>query len=339
MVMSVDKRFELIKRNTSEIVREEELKRLLKENKEIVIYHGFEPSGEGLHIGTMIGVNKHIDFQKAGLKLKLLCADLHAFLNKKGSLAKVAHIAELYKAGFEALGVNMKKAEYVLGSDFQLGHEYMLDVLQLSLKIRILRAKRAMSVISRDERDPLVANMFYPLMQAIDIKHLKADIAFGDMPQRKIHMLARENLKDLDYKTPVIIHHNDMVGLTGGKMSASIFNSRIMIDEEPDLIKKKINNAFCPAKQIKNNPILQICEYIIFHRENKLQIKRKKEHGGNISYDKYDDLEKDYLKGKLHPADLKTAVAESLIKILEPVRKFMNKKKIKDLKKLIKGMD
>ena len=105
---------ELIKRNTEEIVTEAELKKLLIEKKNPVVYHGFEPSGEGLHIGTMIGVNKHIDFQKVGLKLKLLCADLHAFLNKKGSLAKIEHIAELYKEGFAALGVDMKKADYVL---------------------------------------------------------------------------------------------------------------------------------------------------------------------------------------------------------------------------------
>jgi len=337
--MSIEERFKLIKRNTQEIVQEDELMDLLKKNRNIVIYHGFEPSGEGLHIGTMIGVNKHIDFQKAGLKLKLLCADLHAFLNKKGSLAKINRIAELYKYGFEALGVDMKKAEYVLGSDFQLGHEYFLDILRLSLKVRALRAKRAMAVIAREEEDPHVAQILYPLMQAMDIKHLKADIAFGDMPQRKIHMLARENLPDLEYKAPIAIHHNDMVGLTGGKMSSSIPNSRIMIDEDPESIRKKINKAFCPEKQVEDNPILQICRYIIFHRKNKLDIKRPEKFGGNVSYDSYEDLEKDYAEGDLHPMDLKQAVGESLIDLLEPVRKFMSQKRIIELKKLIKDMD
>jgi len=339
MVLSVEERFELIKRNTSEIVQEEELKDLLAGKKEIVIYHGFEPSGEGLHIGTMIGVNKHIDFQKAGLKLRLLCADLHAYLNKKGSLAKIAYIAELYKSGFEALGVDMKKADYILGSEFQLGHEFVLDVLRLSLKIRMLRAKRSMSVIARDEDDPHVANVIYPLMQAADIKHLGADIAFGDMPQRKIHMLARENLPSMDYKAPIAIHHDDMVGLTGGKMSSSIPNSRIMIDEEPEEINKKINKAFCPEGEVKGNPILEICKYIIFHRKDKLEINRPDKFGGNVVYKNYEDLEKDFEKKDLHPMDLKSAVAKSLVEILEPVRKFMSKKKIVDLKKLIKGMD
>lgn len=336
--LNIKERLELIKRNTAEIIGEEELKKLLKEKKKIAVYHGFEPSGEGLHIGTIIGINKHIDFQKAGLKLKILCADLHAYLNKKGSLSKVKHIAELYKEGFAALGVDMKKADYVLGSDFQLGHDYFLDVLKLSLKVREFRAKRSMSIIAREEKDPPVAQLIYPLMQTIDAKYLKTDIVFGDMPQRKIHMLMRENLTDLSYKSPIVIHHYDMVGLTGGKMSASIPNSRIMIDESPDSIRKKIKNAFCPEKQIKDNPILQICQFIIFSRQESLEIKRDKKYGGDLKFKNYNDLEKAYEKG-LHPLDLKNAVAENLIKILEPARKHMSKKKIFELKKLIKSMD
>ncbi|MFA4953256.1 MAG: tyrosine--tRNA ligase [Candidatus Pacearchaeota archaeon] len=336
--MGVGKRLELIKRNVEEIIGEEELRKLLKEKKEIVVYHGFEPSGTGLHIGTMIGINKHIDFQKAGLKLKLLCADLHAFLNKKGSLAKIEHIAELYKEGFSALGVDMKKADYILGSDFQLGHEYFLDVLQMSLKISGSRANRAMSIIAREEKDPTVSNMIYPLMQVMDVKYLKADIAFGDMPQRKIHMLARENLPSLEWKAPIAIHHEDMVGLTGGKMSSSIPNSRIMIDEEPEEIRKKIKNAFCPERQIKENPILQICQYIIFPRRGRLEIDRDKKYGGDLTFKNYSELEKAYEKG-LHPLDLKNAVAESLIEILEPVRKHFSKKNIVELKKMIKNME
>jgi len=336
--MDINERFELIKRNTLEIVQEEELKDLLKKRKNPVVYHGFEPSGSGLHIGTMIGINKHIDFQKAGLKLKLLCADLHAYLNKKGSLAKVEHIAELYKEGFAALGVDMKKADYVLGSDFQLGHEYILDVLEMSLRVSGLRANRAMSIIAREDKDPVVANMIYPLMQASDIKHLVADIAFGDMPQRKIHMLARENLPKLNYKTPIAIHHEDMVGLTGGKMSSSIPNSRIMIDEEPEIIRKKIEKAFCPSNQIKDNPILQICKFIIFPRENKLHIVGLQEEDTR-TFKSYEELETEYSGGYVWPSDLKKAVAESLVRILEPVRKHMNQPKIKELKKLIQEMD
>lgn len=336
--LSVDERMKLIKRNTVEIVGEEELKKALDAGEKFSIYHGFEPSGEGLHIGAMIAGEKHIDFQNAGLKLKLLCADLHAYLNRKGSLEKIRLIAELYKEGFEALGVDMKKAEYVLGSDFQLRGEYFLDVMKLSLKVSSQRANRAMSIIAREDDNPPVAQMIYPLMQTLDLKYLNSDAAFGDMPQRKIHMLMRENLPELGYKSPVAIHHEDMIGLTGGKMSSSIPNSRILIDEEPDSIRKKIKGAFCPEKQIKDNPILQICKFIIFPREEKLSIKRSEKFGGNLEFNSYEGLEKSFGGGELHPLDLKNSVAETLVKVLEPVRKHMIQERILKLRKKIKEM-
>jgi len=328
----------LIKRNVTEIVGEAELKKLLKENKKITVYHGFEPSGEGIHVGYIIGLNKHIDFQKAGLRLKILFADLHSFLNEKGSLSKIEHLADLYKEYMLAWGLDAKKTEFIPGTDFQLGHEYFLDVLKLSLMIRMARAKRSMSIIGRGEADPHVAQVLYPLMQAADAKHLNADIAFGDMAQRKVHMIMRETLPKLNYKAPIAIHHEDMVGLTGGKMSSSVPGSLIMLDESPENIKKKIMKAFCPMKKIKDNPILQICQYVIFIKQGKMKIKRDKKHGGGIAFNNYKELEKAYQKG-LHPLDLKNAVAENLIKILEPVRKHMSKKRILELKKLINGLD
>jgi len=29
-------------------------------------------------------------------------------------------------------------------------------------------------------------------------------------------------------------------------------------------VKKKMSKAFCPEKQIKGNPVLDICKYVIF---------------------------------------------------------------------------
>ncbi len=42
--------------------------------------------------------------------------------------------------------------------------------------------------------------------------------------------------------------------------------------------------------------------------------------GGNVSYDSFESLGSDFSQKKLHPADLKQAVGESLVKIVSPVR-------------------
>ena len=319
--MEFEKRLELVRRNVSEIVTEQELEKLLEEKKQPIVYHGFEPSGELFHIGYLIGINKHLDFQKAGLKLKILLADFHAFLNEKGSLDDIKKTAKKYALGFEALGVDIKKADILLGSSFQLKPEYFSDMMKLSLKVRMLRAKRSMTLIGREEEDPHISQFLYPIMQALDMKALGVDIAFGDFAQRKMHMLAREELPALGFKAPIAVHHEFMQGLQGGKMSSSIPKSSITINESPESIRKKLGEAFCPAKQIKDNPVLQICKFVIFSRKSSFKVERDKKFGGDVSYKNYEQLEKDFASGKLHPLDLKKAVSASLEKILAPVRK------------------
>lgn len=322
---------ELVSRGVVEVLTQEELETLLKE-KSPVVYHGYEPSGTGIHVGYLIAVNKLIDFQKAGLKVVTLFADLHAWLNEKGSLERAARVAELYNASFEALGLDTRKSKYVLGSTFQLEEGYTKDLLKLSLKVRLKRARRAMDVIGRDEENPHVAQTLYPLMQALDMKALKVDIAFGDMAQRKIHVLAREELPALGYKSPVCIHHAVVSGLTGGKMSSSIPESSIMVDESPASIKRKVVAAFCPAKKVDKNPVLELCEHAVLPRVGKLKVERPAKYGGDVEFTSYPELSKAFASGKLHPQDLKAAVSAALIDILEPARKHLSKPKFKKIR-------
>lgn len=330
--MDITTRLNLIKRNTTEILTGEELRKLLLEKPKPVVYHGFEPSGSGIiHIGYVIGVNKLIDFQRAGLKVVTLFADLHAWLNEKGSLEKIEKTAKLYNLCFQALGLDTRKSRGVLGSSFQLEGEYVKDILKLSLRIRLARARRAMDVIGRGEENPHVAQLLYPLMQTVDIKHLGANIAFGDMAQRKIHMLAREELPNLGYTSPVCIHHVDMAGLRGEKMSSSKPDSLISINEKPEDIKKKINNAFCPPREMgETNPVFSIARYIIFPKVKSFLVERPKKFGGDVEFFYVKELETAYKKG-LHPQDLKNAVSKHLSDILEPARKYLSKHKTKEL--------
>jgi tyrosyl-tRNA synthetase len=73
-------KLELIKRNTAEILVEEELKELLKKKKEISVYWGTMPTGS-ISIAYFFPMLKIADFLNAGLKVKILIADLHAALD------------------------------------------------------------------------------------------------------------------------------------------------------------------------------------------------------------------------------------------------------------------
>jgi len=200
-------RLNLIKRNTAEIITEKELEELLLKKKYITAYYGTAPTGP-VHIGHLATLIKVFDFSEAGIKTKILIADLHAALDDlKSPWSEINKRAEYYKKCIELALPWRKKPRFILGSDFQLNYEYMLDVLKLSSLTTVTRAKRAASEVCR-LKEPKVSEMIYPLMQALDEQYLDVDIQLGGMDQRHIMAFAREFLPKIDYKARVEIINN-----------------------------------------------------------------------------------------------------------------------------------
>jgi tyrosyl-tRNA synthetase len=309
--------YEQATRNTVEVVTEDDLRALLTQPQKKV-YAGYEPSGE-IHLGHLVTINKLVDLQNAGFEVIVLLADLHAFLNRKGTMEKVRELADYNQRCFEGLG--LKNVKYVLGSDLQLNRDYELLVLQLSQQITLNRATRSMDEVGRQMDHPTVSQMVYPLMQMADIAMLGVDAAVGGIDQRKIHMLAREHLINFGYKPPVCIHTPILNGLDGKKMSSSQGNYISIADTAEDILKK-CQKAFCPP-EITENPILQIFQHHIFPRLSEIVIKRPEKFGGNRTFSTYQDLEVSYGKGEVHPLDLKKSCGECLVEIFEPVREYI----------------
>lgn len=305
-------------RNTVEVVTDEELRSLLDRPVKKV-YAGYEPSGE-IHLGHLVTINKLIDLKEAGFEVTVLLADLHAFLNRKGTMEEVGKMAEYNRRCFEGLGLTDVK--YVLGSSFQLSPEYQILVHELSQQITLNRARRSMDEVGRQMDNPTVSQMVYPIMQMADIAMLGVDAAVGGIDQRKIHMLAREYLPAKQYPSPVCIHVPILHGLDGKKMSSSQGNYISVADSEEE-IRKKMKKAFCPP-EITDNPILQVLQHHVFPRLETVTIRRPEKFGGDTSFGSYEELEKAYESGAIHPADLKSAVADGLVSILAPVRRYLS---------------
>jgi len=315
-------KLELAMRNTEEIVTVDELKGLLELPRRPRAYVGYETSGK-VHLGHMLTANKLLDLQRVGFDVVVLLADLHAFLNEKGSLEEVRKIADYNRDCFMALGLDPERTEFVYGTDYQLKPDYMLKILQMARNTTLNRARRSMDEVSRSAENPMVSQMIYPLMQAIDIADLHIDLAVGGIDQRKIHMLAREELPRLGLPAPVCMHTPLIPGLNGEKMSSSKGNN-IAVDEPAADVEKKIKSAFCPAKEVENNPVLAICKYHVFPRlEEGMTVKRPEKFGGDVHYGNYEVLEADFVSGAMHPMDLKKACADSMNQILAPVREKM----------------
>lgn len=321
--MDIEERLALIKRNTQEIVTEQELRELLKSKKKPVVYIGTAITGRP-HIAYFIWVLKLSDFIKAGFKVKLLLADLHGALDNcpwDVLEHRFQYYSEVITLMFKSLGVDLKNLEIVKGSDFQQKKEYMFDVLKMSTFCTINDCKRAASEVVKFGDNPKLSGLIYPIMQSLDEEYLGVDVQYGGVDQRKILMFARENLPKLGYKQRVEFMTPMIPGLTGAKMSASVETSKIDLLNDEETVKKKISGAFCPEGQVEENGVLAFLKYVIIPHKGKLLIERPAKFGGNSEYKSYEELEEAYLGKKVHPMDLKNALAREVNLLLDPVRK------------------
>ncbi len=321
--MDADKRFELITRNTAEVLTEDDLRKSLASKKRLSTYLGIATTGP-FHMGYLIPLGKMFDFANAGLNNKILIADVHAALDDlKCKWEDLDKKAEYYKKCIELSFPWEDKPVFVKGSSFQLAKDYQLDVLKMSTITTISRATRAASEVTR-MKNPKVSELIYPIMQALDEEYLGVDIQLGGSDQRHIMTYARENLASLGYKPRIEVMTPLVVSLKGPgvKMSASIPESSIKVYEDETSIKNKISKAYCPQGIVQDNPILQLARYIIFPVNGKLKIERNKKFGGDILYNNYNLLENDFAEKNLHPQDLKDSISRELVNIFSKVRKY-----------------
>jgi tyrosyl-tRNA synthetase len=320
--------YERITRNATEVVTEDEGRELADDPEGKRAYVGYEPSGV-LHIGHMLTATKLMDLQAAGFEVTVLLADVHAYLNDKGTFEEIRETAERMKAQFLAYGLDEERTEFVYGSEFQFDREYVLDLHALELETSISRAQRAMAEIKSGDT-VTVSQAVYPLMQALDIVYLDVDLAVGGMEQRKVHMLARDTLPKIGEDAPTCLHTPLIADLqTGvGKMSASEGVSISMEDSTED-IEEKVNGAYCPRTadpdpddegRERENPVLQIFEYHVFPRYETVVVERPEQYGGDLTYNDYASLAVDLESGELHPADAKGALATYLDDLIAPGR-------------------
>ena len=121
MKESARERFELIKKNTEEILGEDELLEALKNNEKLKHYIGFEISGK-IHLGTgLMCMSKVKDFMDAGIECSIFLADWHSWINDKLGgdreiIKKVAvgYFKEGLKASLKCLEGNPDRLKFVL---------------------------------------------------------------------------------------------------------------------------------------------------------------------------------------------------------------------------------
>lgn len=367
--MTTDEKINLITRNLEETLTKEELKALIESGTPLKHYIGFEISGRVHLGQGLVTMQKVKDIHDAGAETIIFLADWHTWINKKldGTLETATKMAKEYfeeamKAAYICVGGDPMDLKFVLGSELY-DKTYWPKVIEVAKATTISRMMRSTDIMGRTGGDSSdAAILFYPAMQAADIFQMGINIAHAGTDQRNVHIVARDAAKDLGFQKPIALHNHLIMGLkplgenddpalkdlaqkankgglnyeekssliTALKMSKSKPDTAIFITDSPDDIKRKVNNAYAPEGELELNPILDWAKYLIFANDGSvLKITRPEKWGGDLEYSSYEQLEKDYAEKKLHPQDLKMAVADWLINKLEPARKYFEDPKRK----------
>lgn len=335
----VDRKYELITQGLQEIFNGTYLRKIL-ETKDPVIYWGTAPTGR-IHVGYFVPLLKIKDFVNAGCTVKILIADIHAFLdNLKCPFEKIELRSEYYikmiKSMLSKLNVDLTKITFVKGSEYQLEKKMILDLFKLASITSVSQAQHAGAEVVKKSDDPKLTGLLYPLLQALDESYLDADAELGGIDQRKIFGYS----KDFGHKigiTKKFIHLMNPVvpGLVEGKMSSSDNQSKIDLLETEKEIKKKISKVFCEDGNVEQNSILELIKNLIFKLTPIFTITRPEQYGGNVTYTNIEDLKIDVAKGSanggIHPGDLKNSFVRFIVDYLEPIRKDFESEENKSL--------
>jgi len=319
-----------------------------------------------LHLGHGIMVMRVIkELQDLGVNCHMFMADWHAWINDKlgGDLEFMKSTAiplfkELFHAAAIVVGVDFEQLKFMNASDNVDDGKYWATVIDVARNTTLARVQRSIDIMGRKEGETAdFAKLIYPAMQAADVFYMGMHIAHGGTDQRKAYVISIDVADHLKFSPlmlgdkrvkPVVLCSHFLQGLTPPakemiekekltyeemadiKMSKSKPMSAVFLDDSESVIKEKIKKAYCPEGEVRLNPILDWAKHICLSLgDKKLEIVRKEEWGGWVTYTDYQTLESDFVAKKLHPMDLKDAVSRSLITLLEPARNYLSNPEIK----------
>lgn len=314
---------DLITQNVSEIIGRTEIKQKLDNQTTISAYWGIEPT-KPLTIDHLIPLIKIRDLTKANIYVKILIADVHAFLNKKNSEDRTYEKMTYYKfiitTILDQMNVDKNMYSFEIGSDVQLDKRYIIDLYKFMSMVKISQVKLAGNMIVKQNRDPILSDMVYPLMQILDETVLDADIQIGGIEQKKIFQMSRDYKKRLGYNncsyliTPHIpsLYRSLSIDISSRKKIYPKENKvRINLTDDKNTIYAKIDKLYCLEKKtnLYKAPCLSICKYILYPLNHTIS-----------EYKTYDELKIAWSLNKISPYELKPIITTELNKIINPLR-------------------
>jgi tyrosyl-tRNA synthetase len=187
-------------------------------------------------------------------------------------------------------------------------------------------AIRAGAEVVKQVDDPLLSGLLYPLLQALDEQYLKVDGQFGGVDQRKIFILAEEQLPKLKLGKRYHLMNPMVPGLTGTKMSSSEENTKIDLLDTPDVIEQKIKSADCPkTADGTDNGVIAFFKYVVF------PIRESVVFSNGLKFDNVSDLIAAFNDDRVSEEQLKTMLTGFLNEVLGKVQSDSESAEVREI--------
>ncbi|GBE37868.1 MAG TPA: tyrosine--tRNA ligase [Nitrospirae bacterium] len=294
--------FDIIKRGTVEILPEEDLMKKLEQSFKtktpLKIKAGFDPTAPDIHIGHTVLLEKMRQFQDLGHEVIFIIGDFTGMIGdptgrseirKPLTKDEVLKNAETYKEQvFKVL--NRDKTSIVFNSEW-LGEINVMDFARLGSMQTVARMLEREDFKKRFEnhQDISIIEFYYPLIQAYDSVHLKADIELGGTDQKFNLLMGRTIQKRMGVAEQVVIMIPLLEGTDGvNKMSKSLGNY-IGITETP-------KDMFGKIMSISDELMLRYYELL-----------------SRMSLDELKALQNGIEDGSIHPKKAKQDLAQEIV--------------------------
>ncbi len=251
--MKAEEQLDVIKRNTEEIISEEELldklKKSIARNKPLRCKLGFDPSAPDLHLGHAVVLHKINDFQKLGHQVTIILGDFTGRIGDPTGRSEtrkqlteeevMANSLTYQEQLFKIL--DPEKTEVVYNSAW-LGKMDFASVIELAGKYTVARMleREDFSKRYREGQAIGVHEFFYPLMQGYDSVVLQADVEFGATEQKFNLLMGRHLQREYGYEPQVALMTPVLIGIDGKQKMSKSLGNYIGIHEPPEEIYGKI---------------------------------------------------------------------------------------------------
>ncbi|NEZ46892.1 tyrosine--tRNA ligase [Clostridium niameyense] len=301
---SVEEQLKIIAKGADEIIDVEDLKKKLEKSKEtgkpLTVKLGLDPTAPDIHIGHAVVLRKIKQLQDLGHKAVILIGDFTGMIGDPTGKSKtrkpltreqVLTNAKTYEEQMFKI-LDREKTELRFNSEW-LSKLTLRDTIELTSKYTVARMLEREDFKKRFQNHSSIGihEFFYPLLQAYDSVHLKADIEFGGTDQKFNVLMGRTLQKDYKQESQIAIFMPLLEGTDGkDKMSKSLGNY-IGINEEA-------NDIYGKVMSIPDNMIIKYYELAT-----------------DVHPDEVEKIKEELESDKINPRDIKMQLAKEIVRL------------------------